>query len=70
MENRIKPSVSIHPMSQIYKRLKCVALITITHFVGLQKNEMLLEIADDLPNIEADKLKLKLACGQRKMIPS
>jgi hypothetical protein len=31
---------------------------------------MLLEIAEDLPDIEADKLKVKLACGQRKLIPS
>jgi hypothetical protein len=31
---------------------------------------MLLEIAEDLPDIEADKLKAKLACGQRKLIPS
>jgi hypothetical protein len=31
---------------------------------------MLLEIAEDLPDIEADKLKVELACGQRKLIPS
>jgi hypothetical protein len=53
----------------IYRDCRNVCL-TITHFVGSQKNEMLLEIADDLPNIEADKLKVKLACGQRKLMPS
>ena len=31
--------------------------------ISKQKNEMLLEIAEDLPDIEADKLKVKLACG-------
>jgi hypothetical protein len=44
--------------------------VTITHFVRSQKNEMLLKIAEDLPNIETDKLKVKLACGQRKLKPS
>jgi hypothetical protein len=41
-----------------------------TRNIQIHKDEMLLEIAEGLPNIEADKLKVKLACDQRKLIPS